>query len=249
MAIREEGASVELLNLGAANFGKRIETWIVENHFSSDRQWGLISQATTKQEIVLLSLSFRRVLRTRYKISGGRLTKQQEETTEPEIGEIHFRRDGLLELYSVSSKQRNALLQSFGEALGEKDSVKQLVVSKESMLSLMKEATEVSSVSLAGLGNPFFSDMTLSGLDPANSRTFKEMVSTGTIKSFRGKFHMDSIQGSGDAAGKMDSMLVSVQSNCKVRFFAGGQNIIAQSDIEDFLTKVSELSSSDAETV
>ncbi len=247
VTVREEGASVELLNLGASSFGKSIEAWIVENHFSSDRQWGLISQATTRQEIILLSLSFRKALRTRYNISGGRLTKKQEETTEPEIGEIHFRRDGLLELYSVSAKQRSALMTSLGDTLG-KDSLKQLRLSKEAMLSLMKEATEVSSVSLGGLGNPFFSEMTLSGPDPVNSRTFKEMLSTGMVKAFRGRFHIEGGLDQNEVAGKTASMLATVQSNCKVRFFASGQNAVTQAEIEDFLTKVSELSSSDAET-
>ncbi len=246
--IRDEGASIELLSVVASGSGTAIEQWIVENHFSSDKQWGLISQANTKEEIILLSLSFRKVLRTRYKISTGRLTRLQEESTEPEIGELHFRPDGSLELYSVSAKQRNAILHSLEEAMGDKDAIKTLLLSKKSMISLMKNATEVSSVSLTGLGNPFFSEMTLSGADPSNSRTFKEMISGGVIKSFRAKFHMDSNVSGEERAHETHSMLVSVSSNCKVRFFSGGQNVVAQSDIEDFLSRVKKLATSEAET-
>ncbi|MGI0078265.1 MAG: hypothetical protein ACRECH_01430 [Nitrososphaerales archaeon] len=245
VTVREEGASVELLKLSEPNFDKKVEAWIVQNHFSSAGKWGLISQATTRQEIVLLSLSFRKVLRTGYSISNGRLTKKQEETTEPEMGELHFRRDGLIELYSVSPKLRILLLKPLREALG--DSVKQLLLSKESMLSLMKEATEVSSVSLGGMGNPFFSEMTLSGSDPANSRTFKEMLSAGTIKAFRGRFPIDQGHDVSGEAGRIGSILVTVQSNCKVRFFASGRNPLLQASVEDFLTKVSEFASNDAE--
>ena len=248
-SIRDEGASVELLNIEGANLPKGLEDWVSENHLASERQWGIISQARSKEEILLLALSFRKVLRTRYKMQAGRLTKQQEESTEPELGEFHFRRDGAMELYSVGAKQRNMVLQSLGEALGDKQAAKPLFLSKESMLSLMSEATEVSSVSLSGIGNPFFNEMSLSGADPSNSRTFKEMLSSGVIKSFRARYHIDSSAGSeGGAQGKLDSLLVTVSSNCKVRFYAGGQVVLSQSDVEEFLARVRKLASSEVAT-
>ena len=89
----------------------------------------------------------------------------------------------------------------------------------------MSEAIEVSSISLNGLGNPFFSDASFSGADPVNSKTCKELIASGEIKSFRGKF-----QASGD--GDSSLLVVGVSSSkCRTRFY--GKDI-AQQDIEEF---------------
>lgn len=241
--IRQEGASVELFRLESPSF-KDIEAWIVDNHFDTDRQFGFVSEANNKQEIMLLWLSFRRVIRTRYRVTAGRLSKLQEESTEPEIGELHFRRDGLLEMYAMSPKQRNLILNSLEDAFQE-SSVKRLSLSKSAMISLMKEAVDVSSVSLSGLGNPFFSDMTLSGEDPVGSRTYKEILASGSIKSFRGRFQIES--GQEVSSSGLNFLFVTVQNKCKVRFHAGGENVVAQSSLEDFLSKVGELSTIETE--
>lgn len=242
--VRQEGASVELFRLESPSF-KDIEAWIVDNHFDTDRQFGFVSEANNKQEIMLLWLSFRRVIRTRYRVTAGRLSKLQEESTEPEIGELHFRRDGLLEMYAMSPKQRNLILNSLDESFRE-SSVKRLSLSKSAMISLMKEAVEVSSVSLSGLGNPFFSDMTLSGEDPVGSRTFKEILASGSIKSFRGRFQIESGRDE-ISRNDMNYLLVTVHNKCKVRFHVGGENVVAQSSLEDFLNKVGELSTIETE--
>lgn len=228
-ATREQGGSVELLKFDSVD----VSSWAKENMLEGDRQWGIISQAKSKDEDLFLSLSFRRVERTRLKLQNGRIERVQEEATEPEIGEFHFRGDGLLELYSLSAKQKSALTQSIRESFGE-NSIGQLYLSKDAMKSLMVEAIEVSSVSLSGLGNPFFNDATLSGTDPVNSKTYKDLVGSGEIRSFRAKFQGASTEASGAP------LIVTVHSNCKLRFF-GGKSPVAQEDIEDFAKKVASI--------
>jgi hypothetical protein len=235
---RDEGASIELLGFERTNFGKDLEKWIVENHYTSERQWGFISQVNSKEEILLLSLSFHKVIRTRLNVSRGHLTKQLEELTEPEISEIHFRKDGLMEIYSAGSKMRSTLLSSLNESLAGMDPVRTLAIEKESMLSLMKDASEVTSISLAGLGNPFFSDAILSGADPSNSRTFKELISGGTIRSFRARYFSEGESASEEHSSNRELLLVSVRNDCKLRFYTGRKNVLVQSEIEDFLSKL-----------
>ena len=231
-SVREQGASIELLKL-ETDSENSIAKWAQENLLEGDRQWGIIAQSKTKEESLFLSLSFRKVQRSRLKLQSGRIERIQEETTEPEMGEFHVRQDGILELYSYGAKQKTAFSKSFTETFGE-DCLKQLYLPKDSMKSLMTEALEVSSVSLTGLGNPFFNDAMLSGTDPVNSKTYKELSGSGEIKSFRGKFP------SGDADASTAPLIVTVHSNCKLRFF-GGQIPVAQSDIEDFAKKVSDI--------
>lgn len=210
--------------------------WIAENMLEGDKQWGIISQAKNSEENILLSLTFKRVLRTRYKFQSGRIERIQEESTEPELGEFHFRKDDLLELYSCGAKQRTSILKSVSETFGTEEPIS-LVLSKDAMRSLMEEAIEVNSVSITGLGNPFFTDVTLAGTDPKGSKTYKELLLSGEIKSFRGKFQMSSDDAS------IGPLMVTVSSNCKLRFY-GGQTPISQSDIEDFARKVASLATS-----
>jgi hypothetical protein len=243
-SIREDGASVEITQLDSTKSlaSKELDNWISDNYPSSDRNWGVIASARSKDEALFLVLSYKRVQRTKYKLQSGRLSKQQEEGTEPEIGEFHLRKDGLMELYCVPAKQKNMVFQSLGEYFGgdDKNIASPLFLSNEAMVKLMKDATEVSSVSLTGIGNPFFSDVTLSGSDPVNSRTYKELLSsTATIKSFRGKFDSDTPNG-GSEADVSSLMIITVTSSCKIRFY-GGQIPIAQSDIEDFALRVGKL--------
>ena len=202
-----------------------------------DGNWGIISQHKSKDENQFLSLSFKKVQRNRLKLQNGRVERVQEEATEPELAEFHVRHDGLLELYSCSAKQKSAVVKSLSEAFG-KDCLTPLYLAKDSMRSLMTEAIEVSSVSLTGLGNPFFNDATLTGTDPVKSKTFKELSTAGEIKSFRAKFA--SASGDGDASSS--TLTVSISSSCKIRFF-GTQSPIAQTDIEDFDKKVTDIAS------
>lgn len=229
--VREQGASIELLKFDQ-NAEQRVASWAGENSLEGDKQWGIIAQSKTKSENIYLSLAFRHVQRTRFKLTNGRVEQVTEESTEPEIGEFHFRNDGILELYSYGAKQRTALSKSFIETFG-KDSLRKLYLQKDAMKSLMTEAIEVSSVSLTGLGNPFFSDATLSGTDPANSKTFKEMVAAGDIKSFKGKF------AAGDSASD-SPLVVTIYSSCKIRFFSG-QTPVAQAEIEDFAKRIADI--------
>lgn len=210
--------------------------WIAENRLGGDKQWGIISEAKTKEENLLLSLTFKRVIRTRYKLQNGRIERVEEESTEPEIGEFHFRSDDLLELYSCGAKQRGFILKSISESFG-KEELSSLSLTKDAMRSLMEEAIEVNSVSLTGLGNPFFTDATLSGPDPKGSKTYKEFLQSGEIKLFRAKY-----QTSTDDAS-IGPLMVTISSNCKIRFF-GGQTPVAQSDIEEFTKKVASLATS-----
>lgn len=230
-SVREQGASVEILKCNV----KDISAWADQNKISSDKPWGIISRAKSKQEDLFLALSFRKVTRTRLVFRDGRVERKEEESTEPEIGEFHFRNDGLLELYSCSAKQRNLLTRSFMDDYG-KESLDKLFLTKEAMTKLMQEAVEVLSVSLTGLGNPFFSDATLTGADPVNSKTCKELISSGDVKSFRGKFSSESASEESSSV-----MMVTIHNNGKLRFF-GGQNTQAQSEIEDFVSKVKGMS-------
>ncbi len=205
-------------------------------------KWGIIAQARAKplDELQFLSLSFRRVVRIRWRLQAGRLERVEEEVTEPEICETHVKmRSGLLELYSFTAKQRTALVKSLKETFGE-GSVSELFLTKDAMKSLMTEALEVLSVSLTGLGNPFFSDASFSGTDPVNSKTYKELLSSGEIKSFRAKYQVES---AGEDAATAQLLASISSSKCKVRVF-GGQQPVAQSDIEDFLQRVANISSS-----
>lgn len=229
--VREQGASVELMKFDQSA-EQKVTNWAGENSLEGDKQWGIIAQSKTKHENVYLSLAFRHVQRIRLKLANGRVEQVTEESTEPEIGEFHFRSDGILELYSYGAKQRSALSKSFIETFG-KDSLRKLYLPKDAMKSLMTEAIEVSSVSLTGLGNPFFSDATLSGTDPINSKTYKEMSAAGEIKSFKGKFASN--ESTGDSP-----LIATIYSSCKVRFYSG-QTPVAQSEIEDFGKKISDI--------
>lgn len=229
--VREQGASVELMKFDQ-NAEQNIASWVDQNSLEGDKQWGIIAHSKTKHENIYLSLSFRRVQRTRLRLTNGRVEQITEESTEPEIGEFHIRSDGILELYTYGAKQKTALSKSMIETFG-KDCLRKLYLQKDAMKSLMTEAIEVSSVSLTGLGNPFFSDATLAGTDPANSKTFKEMAAAGDIKSFKAKF------ASGESAS--DSPLaVTIHSACKIRFYSA-QMPVAQAEIEDFAKRISDI--------
>jgi hypothetical protein len=232
---REQGTTVELVSVKSRDY----TDWIEENRLDGDRQWGIISHAKTTRENLLLSLTFRRVMRTRYKFQNGRIEKTQEETTEPELGEFHFRKGGLLELYSLSARLRGFVMKSLTESFG-KDTPASFVLKKDAMRSLMEEAIEVGSVSITGLSNPFFTDVSFAGSDPKGSKTYKELMQSGEIRSFRGKFQ------SGSEDSSSGPLSVGVSNNCKIRFY-GGQNAVAQSDIEDFTEKVASVASSPSE--
>ena len=233
-SVREQGASVELLKFESSS-EQPMAKWAQENMLEGDKQWGIIAQSKTKEETLFLSLTFRKVQRTRLRLQNGRIERIQEEVTEPEMGEFHIKQEGCLELYSYGAKQKTALSKSLTDSFGN-DCVKQLFLQKDAMKSLMTEAIEVNSISLTALGNPFFNDATFTGTDPTNSKTYKELAGSGEIKSFRAKFQ------SGDSDASTAPMIVTVHSNCKLRFF-GGQVPVPQSDIEDFAKKVSDIAS------
>ncbi len=212
-----------------------VARWAKENLLEGERHWGIVAESKSKEENLFLSLSFKKVQRTRLKLQNGRLERIEEEVTEPETGEFHLRKDGILELYSFSAKQKTSLAESLSGTFG-KECIAQLLLQNDAMKSLMTEAIEVNSVSLTGLGNPFFNDATLSGTDPVNSKTYKELAGSGEIKSFRAKFQPTYE----DAASR--PIIVSVNSKCKLRFFAG-QGALPQGDIEDFAKRVSDIAS------
>jgi hypothetical protein len=232
--VRELGASIEILKF---ENGKEsdVTAWIQKNLFQKEEEkWGIVARSKTNEEHLCLTLSFRRVQRSRLRLQAGRVEKVEEEATEPEICEFHAKnKEPILELYSFSAKQRTALLTSMKEEFGE-DSVQELFLAKDAMKSVMAEAIEVSSVSLSGLGNPFFSDATLAGTDPANSKTYRELLASGEIRSFRAKF-----QTRNDEASTYP-LLVTVNSKCKLRFF-GGQSPVAQPDVEEFVEKIASI--------
>ncbi|HXQ93333.1 MAG TPA: hypothetical protein VN739_10040, partial [Nitrososphaerales archaeon] len=220
--VRELGASIEVLKFEGGKESE-VNSWIQKNPFQKEEErWGIIARSKSKEEQLCLTLSFRRAQRSMLRLQSGRLEKIEEESTEPEICEFHLKnKEPILELYSFSAKQRTGLLTSLKEEFGE-DSIQELYLTKDAMKSLMAEAIEVSSVSLSGLGNPFFSDATLAGTDPANSKTYRELLASGEIRSFRAKF-----QTRNDEASAYP-LLVTVNSKCKIRFF-GGQLPVAQS--------------------
>ena len=96
----------------------------------------------------------------------------------------------------------------------------------------MKDSIEALSISLTGLGNPYFSDATLAGPDPSNSKTCKELMASGDVKAFRAKYSTDS--------DSSEVIMVTVHNNCRLRL--PGQKVQAQADIEEFVTCVNELS-------
>jgi len=232
--VRELGASIEILKFEG---GKESEvySWTQKNLFQKEEEkWGIVARAKTKEEHLFLSLSFHRVQRSRLRLQAGRVEKVEEESTEPEICEFHVKnKEPILELYSFSAKQRSALLTSLKEEFGE-DSVSELYLTKDAMKSVMAEAIEVSSVSLSGLGNPFFSDATLAGTDPANSKTYRELLASGEIRSFRAKFQTRNDEASASP------LLVTINSKCKLRLF-GGQSPVAQPDVEEFVEKIANI--------
>ncbi len=85
-SIRELGTTVELISLKTRDYSG----WISENRLEGDKQWGVISEAKTKEENLLLSLTFKRVVRTRYRLQSGRIERVEEESTEPELGHFKF---------------------------------------------------------------------------------------------------------------------------------------------------------------
>jgi hypothetical protein len=232
--VRELGASVEVLKFESAK-DSEIGSWMQKNMFQKEEErWGIIARTKTKEENLCLTLAFRRLQRSVLKLQGGRVERIEEESTEPEICEFHAKsKEPILELYSFSAKQRTGLVTSLREEFGE-ESVQELYLTKDAMKSLMTEAIEVSSVSLFGLGNPFFTDATLTGTDPANSKTYRELLASGEIKSFRARF-----QTRNDEASAYP-LTVTVNSKCKVRFY-GGQSPVAQSDIEEFVEKIANI--------
>jgi hypothetical protein len=230
---RDQGASIEILRFDKIK-GAELDSWMQKNLFRDEDKWGIVANSKSKEETQILTMTFRRIQATRLRLISGRVERVEEEVTEPELCECHLRsKDPLLELYSYSAKQRTALFASLEQDFG-KEQVKEQFLSKDAMKSLMAEAIEISSVSLGALGNPFFSDATLSGTDPANSKTYKELVSSGEIKSFRGRFQTQS----GDVGSS--TMNVTVSSKCKVRFSAG-QSAVLQSDIEEFVERVANI--------
>jgi len=232
--VRDLGASVEVLKFEGGKESE-ISSWMQKNLFQKEEEkWGIIARSKAKDENLCLTLAFRRVLRSRLRLQAGRVERVEEESTEPEICEFHLKiKEPILELYSFSAKQRTGLLTSLREEFGE-EAVQELFLPKDAMKSLMAEAIEVSSVSLSGLGNPFFSDATLAGTDPANSKTYRELLPAGEIRSFRAKF-----QTRNDEASAYP-LTVTVNSKCKLRFF-GGQSPVAQSDVEEFVEKIANI--------
>jgi hypothetical protein len=232
--VREQGASVEVVRFEGVK-ETELNSWVQRNLFQNgEERWGIISKSKTKEESEFLTMGFRRVQRSRLRLHSGRVERTEEEITEPELGEFHFRhKDALLELYSVSAKQRTTLFQSLREDVG-KDSLNELMLTKDAMKSLMTEAIDISSVSLSALGNPFFSDATLTGTDPTNSKTYRELGASGEIRSFRARFASTS-----DEAGS-SPLVLTISSKCKIRFFAG-QSPVLQSDIEEFVQKVANI--------
>lgn len=231
--VRELGASVEVVKLDGLKENS-INSWIQKNLYqdSDEQKWGIVARVKTKEEFQCLTIGFRRSLRTRLKLRAGTIERVEEEVTEPEICEFHLKPgEAVLELYSFSAKQRSALFSSLGEEYG-KELLQELGLPKDAMKSLMAEAIEVSSVSLNALGNPFFSDATLAGTDPSSSKTYRELVPSGEIRSFRAKF-----QGRGGDDSSASPLVVTISSKCKLRFF-GGQSPPLQSDIEEFVERI-----------
>ncbi len=232
--VRELGAAVEVVKLEGAK-DTEVQSWIEKNLFqNAEEKWGILARAKSKEETQCLALGFRRATRSRLRLHSGRLEKTEEEVTEPEVGEFHLKpKEAVLELYSLSAKQRSTLFTSLEEEFG-KEGLQELSLSKDAMKSLMAEAIEVSSVSLSGLGNPFFSDATFTGTDPSNSKTYRELQPSGEIRSFRGKFQRRSDEASSTP------LILTISSKCKLRFF-GGQSAVLQSDIEEFVEKIANL--------
>ena len=232
--VRELGASVEVVKFEGAK-ETEIQSWVQKNLFQAgEEKWGILARSKSKEEFQCLTLGFKRTMRSRLRLHAGRLERTDEEATEPEVCEFHVKpKDAILELYSFSAKQRSTLFTSLEEAF-DKESLQELSLSKDAMKSLMTEALEVSSVSLSGLGNPFFSDATLTGTDPSNSNTYRELLSAGEIRSFRGKFQSRSEETSSSP------LILTVSSKCKLRFF-GGQSAILQSDVEEFVEKIANI--------
>jgi hypothetical protein len=232
--VREFGASVEVVKFeGAKETG--IQSWIQKNLFQTgEENWGILARSKTKEEVQCLTIGFKRTMRSRLRLHSGMLERTDEETTEPEVCEFHVKpKEAILELYSFSAKQRSTLFTSLGEEF-DKESLHELSLSKDAMKSLMTEALEVSSVSLSGLGNPFFSDATLTGTDPPNSKTYRELLPSGEVRSFRGKFQSRSEETSSSP------LILTITSKCKLRFF-GGQSVILQSDVEEFVEKIANI--------
>jgi hypothetical protein len=234
VGVRELGASVEVVKFEDVKENE-LNSWVQKHLFKSgEEKWGIITKSKTKEELGCLTLVFRRMMRTRLRLQSGRIEKIEDEVTEPEVCEFHVRaRDSILELYSFSARQRSSLIGSIGEEFG-KESVQELSLAKDAMKSLMTEAIEITSVSLTGLGNPFFSDATLTGTDPSNSKTYRELVPSGEIRSFRAKF-----QSRSEEAGS-SPLVVTISAKCKLRFF-GGQSPVLQSDIEEFVERVANI--------
>jgi len=232
--VRELGASIEVLRFEGVK-DSELNPWILKNLFrSGDERWGIISKSKTKEEVQCLSMGFKRTVRSRLRLHSGRIEKVEEEVTEPEVCEFHLKaKESVLELYSYSAKQRGTIFKSLGEEFG-KESLKELSLSKDAMKSLMTEAIEVTSVSLTALGNPFFSDATLTGTDPSSSKTYRDLLPTGEIRSFRAKFPSRSEE-SGSSP-----LVVTVSSKCKIRLF-GGQSPVLQSDVEEFVEKIANI--------
>jgi len=232
--VRDLGASVEVVRFEGVK-ETELTSWIQKNMFQGDdEKWGIIAKSKSKEELQCLTMSFRRALRTRLRLVSGRIERVEEEATEPEICEFHIRsKEPILELYSFSAKQRTALFGSLSDEFG-KESILELSLTKDAMKSLMTEAIEISSVSLSALGNPFFSDATLTGTDPVNSKTYRELVPSGEIRSFRARF-----QSRSDETGS-SPLVVTVSMKCKIRFF-GSQSPVLQSDIEEFVERVANI--------
>ena len=232
--VRELGTSVEIVKLEGVK-DSALQSWIQKNLFQNgEEKWGILARSKTKEEVQCLTIGFKRSIRTRLRLHSGRIERTEEETTEPEVCEFHIKpKEAVLELYSFSAKQRSSLFAMLGEEFG-KDALQELSLSKDAMKSLMTEAIEVSSVSLSALGNPFFSDATLTGTDPSNSKTYRELLPSGELRSFRGKFQSRSEETSSSP------LILTISAKCKLRFF-GGQSPVLQSDIEEFVEKIANI--------
>ncbi|HYB03545.1 MAG TPA: hypothetical protein VED17_03725, partial [Nitrososphaerales archaeon] len=218
--VRELGASVEVVKFDGAK-DSEVHSWIQKNLFrNGEEKWGILARSKSKEESQFLTIGFKRTTRSRLRLHSGRLERTDEEITEPEMCEFHLKpKEAVLELYSFSGKQRSSLFASMEEEFG-KESVQELSLSKDAMKSLMTEAIEVSSVSLSGLGNPFFSDATLTGTDPSNSKTYRELLPSGEIRSFRGKFQSRSEETSSSP------LILTISAKCKLRFFSGQSAVL-----------------------
>ncbi len=175
-------------------------------------------------------------MRTRLRLQSGRIERSEEEIIEPEDLRVSHQTKRSLssELYLFSAKQRSGLFMSLGEEFG-KETLQELSLSKDAMKSLMTEAIEVTSVSLSALGNPFFSDATLTG---TVTLKFQDFPGNCSLQASFGR----SAANSRAAAKRQVLVLWSFQSRQSVSSASlAGPAWFLQSDIEEFVEKIANI--------